>query len=336
MPELRKDPLIDRWVIIAAERGRRPTDFNRAPDPLQGAFDPFAPGNESRTPPEVAAWGRPDDAPPDSPGWQVRVVPNKFPALTLDGELDPKGVGIFDMVNGVGAHEVIIEHPDGDWDFDQAQGDEMLLILHAYVARINALREDKRFRYVIVFRNVGAQAGATLSHSHSQVIAVPILPKLIKEQLEAARDYYERKQRCLYMDILRQEIESGERIVEQNEHFVVLSPFAARFPFEVQIFPRRQCHDFTLITEPEIEALGDVLSRTLQRYKKALNQPAYNMMLQTAPFVRPHLGTIENDFCWHIDILPRLTSVAGFEWGTGFYINPVSPEAATQFLREAE
>ena len=117
---------------------------------------------------------------------------------------------------------------------------------------------------------------------------------------------------------------------------MVLSPFAARFPFEVQIFPRRQCHDFTLITEPEIEALGDVLSRTLRRYKKALNQPAYNMMLQTAPFIRPHLGTIENDFCWHIDILPRLTSVAGFEWGTGFYINPVSPEAATQFLRDAE
>lgn len=335
MPELRKDPIIDRWVIIAAERGRRPTDFNRAPDPLQGAFDPFAPGNENRTPAEVAAWGRPEGAPPNSPGWQVRVVPNKFPALTLQGELEPKGVGIYDMANGVGAHEVIIEHPDGNWDFDQAQGDEMKLVLQAYVDRINALRDDKRFRYVIVFRNVGAQAGATLSHPHSQVMTVPILPKLIKEQLEAARDYYERKQRCLYSDVLRQELESGDRIVEQNEHFVVLSPFAARFPFEVQIFPRQQCHDFTLISETETEALGDVLARTLRRYKNALNSPAYNMMLQTAPFVRPYLGTIENDFCWHIDILPRLTSVAGFEWGTGFYINPVSPEAATQFLREA-
>ncbi len=336
MSELRKDPIIDRWVIIAAERGRRPTDFNRTPDPLKGAFDPFAPGNEGRTPPEVAAWGRPDGAAPNSSGWQVRVVPNKFPALSVEGELDPKGVGMFDMANGVGAHEVIIEHPDGDWDFDQAQGDEMNLVLQAYVARINALREDKRYRYVIVFRNVGAQAGATLSHPHSQVMTVPILPKLIKEELEAARDYYERKERCLYADVLRQELESGERIVEQNEHFIVLSPFAARFPFEVKIFPRRQCHDFTLISEVEMESLGDVLSRTLRRYKKALNGPAYNMMLQTAPFVQPYLGTIEKDFCWHIDILPRLTSVAGFEWGTGFYINPVSPESATQFLRDAE
>lgn len=336
MPELRKDPIIDRWVIIAAERGRRPTDFNRAPDPLKGAFDPFAPGNEDRTPPEVAVWGRSTGAAPNTPGWQVRVVPNKFPALSLQGELDPRGMGLFDMVNGVGAHEVIIEHPDGEWDFDQAQDGEMRLVLGAYVARINALREDSRFRYVIVFRNVGAQAGATLSHAHSQVMTVPILPKLIKEQLDAARDYFERKQRCLYSDVLNQELSSGERIVEASEHFVVMSPFAARFPFEVQIFPRRQCHDFTLISTTELEALGDVLSRTLRRYKKALNGPAYNMMLQTAPLSRPHSDTIEKDFCWHIDILPRLTSVAGFEWGTGFYINPVSPEAATQFLREAE
>ena len=336
MPELRKDPIIDRWVIIAAERGRRPTDFNRPSDPLKGAFDPFAPGNESRTPPEVAAWGRPEGAEANSPGWKVRVVPNKFPALSLEGEIDPKEIGLFDMVNGIGAHEVIIEHPDGDWDFDKAQGEEMNLVLQAYVARINALRQDPRFRYVIVFRNVGAQAGATLSHPHSQVITVPILPKLIKEQLHAARDYFERKQRCLYSDILHQELQSGERIVEQNEHFVVLSPFAARFPFEVQILPRRQCHDFTLISGAEMESLGEVLSRTLRRYKKALNEPAYNMMLQTAPFSRPHSDTIDKDFCWHIDILPRLTSVAGFEWGTGFYINPVSPEAATRFLREAE
>jgi UDPglucose--hexose-1-phosphate uridylyltransferase len=341
MPELRKDPFLDRWVIIAAERGRRPTDFNQTADPLTGAFDPFAPGNEDRTPPEVAAWGRPAGASPDSAGWQVRVVPNKFPALSNVGELDPEGVGMFDKVNGVGAHEVIIEHPRADWDFDQASGDEMRLVLNAYVARYNALREDRRFRYVIVFRNVGSAAGATLAHPHSQVIAVPILPKHIKEQLAASCDYFERKQRCIYTDVIRQELSQGDRVVEQNEHFVVLSPFAARFPFEVKIFPRRQCHDFTQSTPEEIEALGDTLSRTIRRYKKALGGPAYNMMLQTAPLERMHPGhpeywpTIDQDFCWHIDILPRLTSVAGFEWGTGFYINPVSPEKATQYLREA-
>jgi UDPglucose--hexose-1-phosphate uridylyltransferase len=335
MPELRKDPIIDRWVIIAAERGRRPTDFSKSPEPQNGAFDPFAPGNEDRTPPEIAAWGRPEGAPANSPGWQVRVVPNKFPALASEGELNPQGLGMFDLVNGVGAHEIIIENPLPDWDFDKASVEEMRLVLNAYIHRINTMREDKRFRYAVVFRNAGAAAGATLSHPHSQIIAVPILPKLIKEPLEAAREYFERKQRCIYMDIVRQELAMRDRVVEESEHFVVLSPFAARFPFEVTIFPRRQCHDFTLITPEEIDALGEVLTRTLRRYQTALSGPAYNMMLQNAPFTRPHLGTIEQDFCWHIDILPRLTNVAGFEWGTGFYINPVSPEKATEYLREA-
>ena len=342
MSELRKDPVLDRWVIIAAERGRRPTDFSRPDDVLPGGFDPFEPGNEDRTPPEIVAWGRAEGAAANSPGWRVRVVPNKFPALSHDGALDPQGLGMFDTAQGVGAHEVIIEHPEHDWDFDQASVEEMRLVLDAYIARLNALGEDRRFRYVIVFRNVGARAGATLSHPHSQIIAVPILPKHIKEQLDSAREYFERKQRCIYTDILRQELEASERIVEATDHFVVLSPFAARFPFEMQIFPRRQCHDFTLCTPEELDALGDVLSRTLRRYKKALGNPAYNMMLQTAPtqHTKPghpeYWGTIEQDFCWHIDILPRLTSVAGFEWGTGFYINPVSPERAAEFLRAAE
>lgn len=336
MPELRRDPIINRWVIIATERGRRPTDFNRSPDPLNGAFDPFEPGNEDRTPPEIAAWGRPEGAPPNSPGWQVRVVPNKYPALSMEGDINPQNNGLFDMVNGIGAHEVVIEHPRGDWDFDVATNDEMRMVLNAYIARLNALREDPRFRYVILFRNVGALAGATLSHPHAQIIAVPILPMLIKEQLEVTHNYFERKQRSIYADMVRQELASGERVVEQTEHFVVLSPFAARFPFEVKIFPRRHCHDFTLITPDEIGALGDVLSRTLRRYKKALGGPAYNLMLQTAPSGDSPNGALGSDFCWHMDILPRLTSVAGFEWGTGFYINPVAPEKATIYLREAE
>ncbi len=342
MSELRKDPVIDRWVIIATERGQRPDRLSRPEETQPGGFDPFASGNEDRTPPEIQAWGRTDGAAPNSPGWRVRVVPNKFPALSNEGELEPQGLGMYDLARGVGAHEVIIEHPNHDWDFDTAASEEMRLVLDAYIARINALREDPRFRYIIVFRNVGTRAGATLSHPHSQVIAVPILPKLIKEQLDAASEYFERKQRCLYSDIMRQELAMGDRVVESGEHFVVLSPFAARFPYEVQIFPRRQSHDFTLCTPAELDALGEVLSRTLRRYKKALGDPAYNMMLQTAPVqsLQPghpeYRGTVAQDFCWHIDILPRLTNVAGFEWGTGFYINPVSPERATEFLREAE
>jgi UDPglucose--hexose-1-phosphate uridylyltransferase len=340
MSELRKDPIIDRWVIVASERGRRPNDFSIAPDPPTGAFSPFSPGNESKTPPEVFQIGRPAGAPADSPGWRVRVVPNKFPALSKEGELDYQGKGIYDLMNGVGAHEVIIEHPSSEWDLADAGSEEIADVLAAYKQRITALHEDSRFRYILVFRNKGVSAGASIAHPHSQVIALPIIPKQVKEQLDAAREYYSRKSRSIFTDVLRQEMEQGERIVEANEHFIVLSPFASRFPFELQIFPRRHSHDFSTLTAEENVALGSTLTRTLKRIEKALNNPAYNLMLHSCPNLKPqpgrpeYWGTISADFCWHIDILPRLTSVAGFEWGTGFYINPVSPEQATAFLRD--
>jgi UDPglucose--hexose-1-phosphate uridylyltransferase len=345
MSEFRKDPVIDRWVIIATERSRRPNDFHAeaggATFPTSH-FNPFAPGHEDRTPPEVAAWGRPEGAGADTPGWKVRVVPNKFPVLQREGELDPQGLGMFDMMNGIGAHEVIIENPDAAWDIANATPDEMALVLDAYVARMKALQEDARFRYVLIFRNAGVAAGATLAHPHSQIIALPILPRQVSEKLEAARDYFARKGRCVFTDVIRQELAMGDRVVEETEHFVVLSPFAARFPFELQIYPRRHCHDFALITPAERDALAQVLPRSLRRIKNALGDPAYNLMLHTAPATHSTgYGTASQsgpfnssqNFLWHIDILPRLTRVAGFEWGTGFYINPVSPENATEFLR---
>lgn len=338
MPELRKDPVVERWVIIAAERGRRPTDFPIQSESQHGVFCPFCPGNENRTPPETAQWGRPTDRPANSDGWQVRVVPNKFPALTHEGDTDHHGVGMFDVMNAVGAHEIIIENPAHEWDFASAAPGEIRAVLEAYIARTNALREDDRFRYILVFRNYGTAAGATLAHPHSQVIALPINPKMVKEYLIAAREYYERKRRCVFCDVLNQELTSGERIVEANEHFVVLSPYAARSPFELQIYPRRHCHDFTAMTAAEIEGLGATLAGNVRRLRDALGNPPYNLMVQTAPIPRPQPGrtdywsTIEHDFHWRIDILPRLVSVAGFEWGTGFYINPVAPERVPEYL----
>jgi UDPglucose--hexose-1-phosphate uridylyltransferase len=342
MSELRKDPIVDRWVIIAAERGRRPNDFRTEIEHPTGTFNPFAPGHEDRTPPEIAAWGRPEGAPANSPGWKVRVVPNKFPALKTEGELDSQGSGMFDLMNGVGAHEVIIENPDAEWDMADAAHEDVVAVLRAYISRLQALKEDPRFRSVTIFRNIGTAAGATLAHPHSQIIALPIVPKQIHDQLDAAHEYYERKGRCLFSDIIRQEAAMNQRVVENNEHFVVLSPFAARFPFELQILPQRHCHDFAQISEDEISALADTLSRSLRRIKRVLGAPAYNLMIHTAPLKPNEPGrptawsTMEQDFLWHIDILPRLTRVAGFEWGTGFYINPVSPESATQFLKDVE
>jgi UDPglucose--hexose-1-phosphate uridylyltransferase len=271
----------------------------------------------------------------------VRVVPNKFPALSSEGELDPQGLGMFDLMNGIGAHEVIIENPDADWDMADAAIEEVVAVLRAYVARLRALKEDARFRSVTIFRNIGAAAGATLAHSHSQVIALPIVPKQMREQLDAAHEYYARKGRCIFTDIIRQETAMNQRVVESGEQFVVLCPFAPRFPFELQILPMRHGHDFALIEEDELRALAEVLARSLLRIKRVLGAPAYNLMLHTAPLQSGEPGrpgawsTLEHDFLWHIDILPRLTKIAGFEWGTGLYINPVAPESATQFLKEA-
>ena len=340
MSELRKDPIIDRWVIIAKERSRRPNEFQPESVLPASGFNPFAPGHEDRTPPEIAAWGREEGAVPNSPGWQVRVVPNKFPVLDSEGEVDSQGLGMFDMMNGVGAHEVIIENPDPEWDMASASCEEMIAVLDAYVSRMTDLQSDERFRYILIFRNQGTVAGATLAHPHSQIIALPITPKQVKEKLDAAREYFERKKRCIFTDVIRQELAMGDRVVEENEHFVVLSPFAARFPFELQIYPRRHCHDFALIEPQERAELAGVLSRSLRRIQKTLGNPAYNLMIHTSPVMRQERGnnwsTIEQDFLWHIEILPRLTKVAGFEWGTGFYVNPVSPESATNFLRDVE
>ncbi len=342
MPELRKDPVVQRWVIIAAERGQRPSDF-RTESPIVEVSPkscPLCPNNEDRTPPEVFAI-RLDGSKPNTPGWLVRVVPNKFPALKLDGELNRRGLGLFDLMDGVGAHEVIIETPDTthpDWDAFPVE--QLYHVFLAYQARLRALRADKRFRYTLVFRNYGAQAGASLAHPHSQIIALPIVPQLPKEKLTAARQYYLDKERCLFCDLLYQERELQKRVVLESEHILVLSPFAARFPYELHFFPKRHCHDFAEEEDEVLRDLAVVVKRVLIVLKSLLGQPAYNFVLQTAPNPLPrpgrpdYWGTLPYDYHWHWEFLPRLTRVAGFEWGTGFYINPVSPEAAAEVLRE--
>jgi len=340
MPELRKDPIVDRWVIIATERGRRPSDFSPEPPHIPGTFSPFSYGNEEKTPAEVFQVGRPATAAPNTPGWRVRVVPNKFPALSNSGVIDPEAVGMFDLMQGVGAHEVVIEHPDAGWEMADATPGEMGDVLAAYIARNRELAKDERFRYILTFRNFGTEAGASIAHPHSQIIALPILPRQVRDHLSAARDHYRAKRRSIFSDLLRQELKSNERIVEQTDNFVVLCPYASRFPFEVSLYPKRQMHDFTLMNSEELTELSSLLPRTLNRIRGSLSNPAYNMMLHTAPVTTPrpgapdYWGTIAVDYRWHIDILPRLTQVAGFEWGTGFYINPVAPENATKFLQD--
>ncbi len=337
MPELRKDPVIGRWVIIATERGKRPSDYVTPPlETLDPAKNPFAEGNEHLTPPEIFAFRDPKSK-PNGPGWQVRVVPNKFPALRIEGDLDKEGQGIYDKMNAVGAHEVVIETPNANLQLEQQPVEGVARVLETYKTRMLDLLRDARFRYILIFKNVGKEAGATISHPHSQLIATPVTPKRLKEKLLGAMQYFAYKDRSIFEDVLKQELREGQRLVYENAGFVAFCPFASRFPFEITILPRRQTAYYADIHPDETLLLADVLKVSLQKLAKALNQPQYNYLIHTAPSRYAHHGywtTIDQDFRWHIEILPRLTLIAGFEVGTGFYINPTPPEEAAKYLRE--
>jgi len=331
MPELRKDPVVGRWVIISTERSRRPTNFSPTAPQRGTGYCPFCPGQEDKTPPEVYAV-RANGEGVNGGGWTVRVVPNKFPALQIEGSLDRRGEGLYDKMNGVGAHEVVIESPMHDQDLADLPVEHIEQVLQAYRARVLDLHRDRRFRYVLIFKNHGDQAGATLEHTHTQLIATPIIPKIIQEELEGARRYYELKERCVFCDMVQQETaqESGRRLVSMNDRFLAMAPFAPRFPFETWILPRRHDGSFEAIEQAEeVRDLAWMLKDTLGRLNRALNRPPYNFVLHTSPVTDQELEY----YHWHIEILPKLTRVAGFEIGSGFYINPTPPEDAAQYLR---
>jgi len=330
MPQLRKDPVTKRWVIIIHEGEKGPKDFPKIPQQKKSGKCPFCSGGEANTPPEVMSY-RQSNTLPNEPGWQVRVIPNKFPALKIEGDLDRTGIGIYDMMNGIGAHEVIIESPDHDGGFDIYSRDQVYKIISAYCDRYRDLKRDRRFRYILLFKNSGMAAGASIDHPHSQLIATPIIPKRVMEEVEGARQYYYYKERCVFCDIIRQELSSGSRIIHENENFVAFSPFAARFPFETWIAPKDHKASFGDIEDNEIESFADILRELLQRLIKALDNPPFNYIIHTSP-CDEHCAEY---YHWHLEIMPRLTKIAGFEWGSGFYVNPVPPESASKYLLQA-
>ena len=332
MSELRKDPVVDRWVIISRERGKRPSEFSSLKMEKKSGFCPFCPGNEDVVPPEILAYRQPGSQSNDS-NWRLRVVPNKFPALHIEGELVRQGDGVYDMMNGIGAHEVVIESPDHQATLSTMPIEAVEDVLWAYRDRIRDLAGDERFRYILVFKNQGMAAGATVEHSHSQIIALPIVPKRAKEEVAGAKKYYDYKERCVFCDIIQQEINQGLRMVSENHEFIAICPYAPRFPFETWILPKKHTHDYQLNSKNMIEGLALILSDTLKRINRILDTPPYNFILHTAP-VNDH--ETAKYYHWHIEIIPKLTRVAGFEWGSGFYINPTPPEESAKFLREAK
>jgi UDPglucose--hexose-1-phosphate uridylyltransferase len=329
MPELRKDPVVGRWVIISTERGRRPSDFPSQPVQAQGGNCVFCPHNESKTPPEILAIRSPDSD-VNGPGWSLRVVPNKFPALRIEGELEPSGEGLYDRMNGVGAHEVVIETPDHAATLATLPADAVADVLLAYRERVVDLKKDPRFEYILVFKNHGAAAGASLEHPHSQLIATPIIPIMVSEELKGAAEYWTMKERCVWCDVVHQERRGRRRVIMEANGFVALAPYAPRFPIETWILPTRHSSAFEDAGVEELRGLAEVLGEFLRRMDRVLHRPPFNFMLHTAPLRE---GPLQH-FHWHLEIIPKLTNVAGYEWGTGFFINPVPPEDAAAALRE--
>ncbi|MDH5298614.1 MAG: galactose-1-phosphate uridylyltransferase, partial [Desulfobulbaceae bacterium] len=306
-------------------------DFIVETNQVKSGFCPLCPGNENTTPPEVLGYGRPNPA-PNTPGWSLRVVPNKYPALVIEGELDKAGEGLYDKMNGIGAHEVLIDTPNHAEAFSQLSPDRMIQVFWAFRDRLVDLSRDPRFRYVMIFKNFGRAAGASLEHSHSQLVALPILPRMIVSELEGSLSYYKYKERCIFCDIIRQELALDLRVVCKNDHFITITPWAPRSPFEMWVLPIRHTSSFTTMDDASFEALAEIFSETMRRLDACIPNVPYNFVLHGAPLRSQPL----DHFHWHFEIMPKLTTMAGFEWGSGFYINPTPPEDAARFLKEAK
>jgi UDPglucose--hexose-1-phosphate uridylyltransferase len=335
LPELRKDPIVGRWVIISTDRAKRPTDFVRENMKIKGGFCPVLlrergqdSARDSGLPSEPNGGPAPQR---DTPGWTVRVVPNKFPALGIEGTLNRQAEGMFDRMNGVGAHEVIIETPDHTASLATLPSKRIEDVLWTFRDRILDLKKDRRFKYILIFKNHGEAAGASLEHSHSQLIALPILPINVVQELEGAKQYFLYKERCVFCDIIRQEMDSGTRVVAENENFLTLAPYAPRFPFETWILPKTARVGVREFVVAHVREPGAGAEDLLGRADRVLDNPPYNLVIHSSPVQDP----TNDHYHWHIEFMPKLTKTAGFEWGTGFYINPTPPEEAAKFLREA-
>ena len=341
MPELRKDPIVGRWVIIATERAMRPgniVDFNGSGKEDKSDECPFCEHHESMVPPEICAI-RDHHSQANAAGWKVRVVPSRKPFLKIESHFQRRGHGLYDVVNGFGAHEIIIETPQHIANMADLDVPQIQLVIQTYVIRYNDLERNPQLKFVMAYKNFERTLGpGKAAHSRSQIIATPVNPMRTKDKLIGARHYFQYHDRCIYCDLIHQEKEAQKRLVLETEHFIVLTPFASRFPFEVWILPKKHHCDFAKGVTGMEGDLAKALKETLLKIKNGLNNPDYNFVVHSAPFRRERTittdwKTIEDDFHWHIEVMPRLTRVAGFEKGTGFYICSIPPEQTAEYLR---
>ena len=339
MSELRYDPLRGRWVNINPARADRPTDFGSDDT---AAPCPFCPGNEARTTSEVYAL-RPDDSPPDSPGWSIRVVRNIFPALRPMPHARRSGEPGGERMDGVGAHEVLIESPDHDATLDGYDPPKMQAVLIGARTRLRELERDPHHAYAFWFRNTGQAAGMSLSHPHSQILACPMLPDLVRRRILLAVEHFRRFDEPIAQPTIDRELARGDRVVFKNDGAVTITPFASGYPYEMAVHPRTATPCFAEAEDATLHAVGRALGDAVRRLRAVLGPIAYNVVLQTAPNLNVPTAfrsigdpaEVRAAYGWHLEVVPRVPRIDGFEWSVGLLVNPVTPEHAAEQLRSA-
>ncbi len=325
MSELRREPVTRMWVVTTTDHPKGPSDYlpfkppYRLQEPEGGC--PFCPGNEAMTPQETFAMRT------EKGEWLIRVVPNKFPFFHIEGDFDRRPEGMYDVMEAIGAHEIVVESPFHQQSLATMDPPEIERILLAYRERFMDLKKDQRFEQFLILKNY---PGVFNRHPHSHVIAMPVIPRRIDEEIWGVLDYYQRRERCIFCDMIKEEISAKKRIVLESVHFLVYSPFASRYPFEVWIIPKNHSPDFDQITEEEIGDLSIALQSLFFRFYKLLADPPYSLTFHTSP-VRSRFH--RKEYHWHIETRLRIGLREGFEWGTGFFVNPTPPEYAAEWLR---
>ena len=330
MPELRQNRFTKEWVIIATERAKRPKDLVMQRPlrhlPKYDAKCPFCPGNENLTPPELLRVSAGRNV------WQVRVVPNKFAALLHNQEPVRTVHRSKRTINGFGFHEVIVETPDHSSTLALLNDDQVASVLGTFKARYNELSRDPRIEHITIFKNHGIEAGTSLEHPHCQLIATPVISSQVRSRLHEALRHFDDFGECIFCSVLADELEEEKRIVLASKHFVAMEHFASASPFATQIYPRRHMASFGDITTEELEDMAQVLRSVLAKLYFGLKDPDFNFTIRSAPAENAGVKY----YHWYLSIIPRMSRVAGFELGSGMFINTVLPEAAAEFLRGVE
>lgn len=330
-PEWRMNPATGKWVIVAPERSARPMmPEMEAPPKNPTESCPFCEGAEAQTPVELFAI-RAEESVADGPGWRVRAVPNSFPAVRLGGSPEQVHDGFYNYSRGVGLHELIVECPHHETNLARLTVQQVRDVVQVWRLRVGHASGVPFLRYAQLFKNHGSDAGASVEHSHSQLIATPMIPITVRDELSFALQYQQQHDTCVYCALIHRELSDGKRAIADKSSFFAFAAYAGRQPFETWILPKKHESQFAHITADEANELGTILWTVLRKIDLALGGPAYNLVFHTAPF---H-DSDSSHYHWHVEVLPRLTQIAGYEWGSGAHINPVLPEDAAEVLRDS-